>query len=234
MGGEYLTLKLSEANAKVRLIVHEPKLPRELEGLRRSEVRAFNLPAGESAGGFLVCIGKGLCGSLCYAQQGRYRMPQASEPREANLAEVRRLLAQGEEVLSRALVSLVSESRARLVRLHDSGDFFSQSYLDSWLVTARALPRVVFYCYTKSLTLNWEGAPRNLRVTQSLGGRDDHLVNLEKPHARIFSSVEAREEAGYIDGDSSDLPAIVGETRIGLVYHGVRKLTKPQTLALAR
>lgn len=35
------------------------------------------------------------------------------------------------------------------VRLHDSGDFFSQDYLAQWLEVIRARPRTRFYCYTK-------------------------------------------------------------------------------------
>ena len=40
---------------------------------------------------------------------------------------------------------------AGVVRVHDSGDFFSQEYFDAWLEVARGRPRTRFYAYTKSL-----------------------------------------------------------------------------------
>ena len=70
--------------------------------------------------------------------------------------------------------------------------------------------------------------PNNFKITQSLGGKYDNLVNLNMPHSRIFSSHDARINAGYIDGNVNDVPAIEGEQNIGLVYHGQRKLTDAQ------
>jgi hypothetical protein len=71
--------------------------------------------------------------------------------------------------------------------------------------------------------------PQNLRITQSLGGKYDNLVNLGRSHSRIFSSHEAREAASYVDGNVNDIPAIEGDIAIGLVYHGGRNLTPAQT-----
>ena len=41
-----------------------------------------------------------------------------------------------------------------VIRIHESGDFYSREYLEKWLEIARHFetnPRVVFACYTKSL-----------------------------------------------------------------------------------
>ena len=70
--------------------------------------------------------------------------------------------------------------------------------------------------------------PDNLRITQSLGGRYDNLVQLDMPHSRIFSTDEDRIAAGYIDGNVNDVPAIEGLVQIGLVYHGNKGLTEGQ------
>jgi hypothetical protein len=37
----------------------------------------------------------------------------------------------------------------RWVRIHDSGDFFSDEYTQAWLRVMRARPTVLFYAYTK-------------------------------------------------------------------------------------
>ena len=115
------------------------------------------------------------------------------------------------------------------VRIHDAGDFYNQRYYNNWCDIARRLPDHIFYAYTKALNLDlYSGKPDNLRIIQSLGGKHDGLVDMSRPHSRIFASDDARIAAGYVDGNVNDLPAIEGIVNIGLVYHGVRKLTLPQ------
>jgi len=48
------------------------------------------------------------------------------------------------------------------------------------------------------------------------------------PHSRIFADDEARINAGYVDGNVNDVPAIEGIVQIGLVYHGQKKMTESQ------
>lgn len=68
---------------------------------------------------------------------------------------------------------------AKAVRIHASGDFFSQHYFDLWLTLARVRPDVEFWAYTKSLRF-WvnriDTIPDNLTLTASYGGKDDHLI----------------------------------------------------------
>jgi hypothetical protein len=42
---------------------------------------------------------------------------------------------------------------ARLVRLHVSGDFFSDNYFLAWMDVAEVRPEILFYTYTKSLPI---------------------------------------------------------------------------------
>jgi len=113
------------------------------------------------------------------------------------------------------------------IRLHNSGDFYTRWYYQMWLEIAHERNDLTFYVYTKSLPfLQWEAHPENFRVTQSVGGKKDHLIDYQKPHSRIFSSHEDRKKMNYIDGNESDLPAALGEIKIGLVYHGNRNLTE--------
>ena len=83
---------------------------------------------------------------------------------------------------------------------------------------------------TKSLHLDlWSGKPDNFRIVQSVGGKMDSAVDIKRPHSRIFADHGARRAAGYVDGNVNDGPAIRGERRIGLVYHGQRNLTPAQS-----
>ena len=109
-----------------------------------------------------------------------------------------------------------------MIRIHDSGDFFSRWYLDAWLTVAQLHPRILFYAYTKSVPMIPGTLPRNMVVTFSEGGIWDNKIN-GRPHARIFPDQATREAAGYTEGNESDLPAVKGETRIGLVYHGTKR-----------
>lgn len=192
------------------------------------KVIGFGIPADhnfqDSSGQTVnTCPGATACRSVCYAKQGRYLMPNVMQARQDNLS------ASLSETFVADMVKALTRARTyNVVRIHDSGDFYNQTYFDKWVAIAEALPQRIFYAYTKNHTLNMANKPDNLRVVRSLGGRWDKLVNLTESHSRIFASEQAREAAGYIDGNKSDIPAIEGEVKIGLVYHGVKKLTQAQ------
>ena len=162
-------------------------------------------------------------------------------PRARNLAVLRHIkeTAQhpslyGAGVLMLALMPHVKRPAKRgtklVVRIHDSGDFFSPWYLDMWIEIARALPEVEFYGFTKAITM-WQDStpPANLSIVQSVGGTQDKHIDETLPHSRVFASHEDRKAAGYVDGNDEvlgDIPAIVGDIKIGLVYHGTETLHK--------
>jgi hypothetical protein len=170
-----------------------------------------------------TCPGALACAGVCYAKQGGYRYPASKAARAHNLA-----LSQDDSFAAFIIGDLARMRSVNTVRIHDSGDFYSQEYLNKWATVARAMPHLTFYAYTKSLTLDFSGLPDNFKVTQSLGGKYDDHVDLSRPHSRIFSTHEDRERAGYIDGNVSDAPAIQGLVQIGLVYHGNANLTPAQ------
>lgn len=71
--------------------------------------------------------------------------------------------------------------KAKAVRIHMSGDFYSQDYFDLWLKICRDNPTVEFWAYTKSLKY-WvnrlQNIPNNLTLTASRGGKNDELIDL--------------------------------------------------------
>ncbi len=200
------------------------------EKLKKTRTVSFNLPAFRSRDGHVTCPMAGICAGPCYARQGRIIMPQAQNTREFNLAIARADLP----AFERYAVLDLARIRTKSIRVHDSGDFYSQAYLDSWLRIMRQYPQKRFYAYTKCLHLDWSQTPPNFQVVYSLGGKLDHLIDLTKPHARIFATHDDRKQAGYVDGNKTDRPAQRGEIKIGLVYHGTRNLTPAQTQSLTR
>jgi len=195
-------------------------------------IACFSIPAdldfelaGERAN---TCPGASACAGVCYAKQGKYKIPVVAAARRFNLDLS---LAPGfVEKLMEDLSALTNRRRPiTVVRLHDSGDFYSQRYLDDWARIAARMPGVEVYAYTKSHHLDFSRTPANLRIIRSLGGKFDALIDLGRQHSRIFSTHEDRERAGYVDGLIGDGPALDGEVKLGQVYHGSRRMTEPQT-----
>lgn len=131
-------------------------------------IKTFGLPAGST------CPGKGgqVCVE-CYAQKGCYRFGVVRK------AQAKRMALSMSSRFVGLMTSEIKRSKCRYVRIHDSGDFYSQAYLDKWVAIAKECPDRKFYCYTKSLHLDWsefDSLP-NCARTQSLGGKYDEMVN---------------------------------------------------------
>lgn len=181
--------------------------------LKKLDTVSFGLPA------IKACPMAGSCASVCYATQGTYKWKPVAKARDFNFTLAKQANFQS------MLIEDLKTIKNKIVRIHDSGDFFSQDYLNAWFNAIKLFPKKKFYAYTKSLHLDWSGTPANLQVIQSQGGKLDHLIDVNKSHSRIFATEENRLQAGYIDGNENDLPAIEGKIKIGLVYHGVKNLT---------
>lgn len=185
----------------------------------------FGIPAFASETGFKTCPMAGACAGYCYARQGAYTFPVVKAARESNLRETQNTAS----FTAKAMSDLRNMRKVTTVRVHDSGDFYSQEYLNAWYAIARAFPDIVFYAYTKSLHLDlWSKKPRNFRIIQSVGGVMDDDINTRRPHSRVFPTDYARRQAGYGDGHITDTLAIRGARKIGLVYHGTANLTPAQ------
>jgi len=172
----------------------------------------YGIPAGRT------CPKAGACAEFCYAKKGNYtRFPTVKK------AQMKRF----KHTLSSTFVDdMIKHIKAKrtcsAIRIHDSGDFYHQSYLNKWTIIALNCPEVKFYCYTKSLHLNWKAfdALPNTKKIQSEGGKLDEEIDYDKPHARIFNDTTALLSAGYVDCSVDDSIAANPDTiRVGLVVH---------------
>jgi hypothetical protein len=122
--------------------------------------------------------------------------------------------------------------RGKFIRIHDSGDFFTEDYLRLWLRIAEMTPEVTFYCYTKEVSMFKRivepNCPANFKYLYSLGGREDHLVDLEKDrHADVFPNDAAILDAGYSNQSDSDLLAItLPSNKIGIPQNNIPHFKK--------
>lgn len=121
----------------------------------------------------------------------------------------------------------------KAVRIHDSGDFFSKEYALEWIDIAYEFPDILFYAYTKEVLMFRDIKanyliPDNFRWLYSLGGKQDHLLDLEtERHAEVFPTEEEIEAAGYKSQDASDLLAILlPTTRVGIPANNIRHFKK--------
>lgn len=99
----------------------------------------FNLPASTSVCGRL-CPG-------CYAHREQIRFPAVLTARQARLTA-----SQQPDFAQRIITELKSRrTLPTYFRVHASGDFYSQAYIDAWHTIATQFPTIGFYAYTKRL-----------------------------------------------------------------------------------
>lgn len=192
---------------------------------------------------FNACPNAGPCARVCYARFGTYQFSNVKARHLANLEyvleEPRAWQTQMTTELRHPrfrrkrdrsgldhdpedlwLTNWVQRGGAA-IRIHDAGDFFADWYLDLWLTIARDHPSILFYAYTKevSMFLNYhDRLPENFRVIFSYGGLQDNLINpAQHRHADVFPDLSTLEQAQYLDQSESDLIAICAPTtRIGI------------------
>lgn len=218
--------------------VARPQLLRQNRELREIGVWNWTLPALgarlDDGRTILTCPQAGACASLCYARNGTYLFRNVKAAHARNL---KRVLDDLDNWKGEMVAEARKRARGGYIRIHDSGDFFSDEYLRAWLDIAAQVPEVTFYCYTKEVSrfkrLVEGNAPANFKWLYSMGGKEDHLIDVENDrHAEVFPSAESLEAAGYFNQEESDVLAIEAPTnRIGIVANNISHFRKRQGAA---
>lgn len=196
-------------------------------------IGVFSLPAGHT------CPAANLCKSMvnritgkitdgpnvqfrCFAAAAENMFPNVRLGRWNNYDKLAacRTVPEMARLIARSI-----PKKSALVRIHASGDFFSQDYFDAWMIVASNNPGIIFYAYTKMLPL-WIRRKKmltsNFRLVASKGGKFDKLI---KPHklrcAHVaFSESEAAENEWPIDHDDSHVWNYDGD--FALLLHGTQ------------
>lgn len=116
------------------------------------DVLIFNLPS------VVTCPNCDQCKKGCYASKAETLYPFVWKSRCRNLE------ASFQADFVPRMVTIINRAKPRYVRIHESGDFYSQEYADKWSEIAEALPHVRFYCYTKS---PYRPAGKNINIVES-------------------------------------------------------------------
>lgn len=156
----------------------------------------------------------------CYAasEEAIYKSVRISRWRNYNLLKAAKTIEEQTNLIHRSL----PKGRG-IVRVHVSGDFFSESYFLAWLNVAINNSDKIFYGYTKCLPFlvkYKKQIPSNFRFTASIGGTRDDLIdkhNLKYAEV-VFSPQEARQKKLRIDHDDS--LAMKGSKSFSLLLHG--------------
>jgi len=201
-----------------------------------------------------TCPSAGICASVCYARNGTYLFSNVLAAHTRNLQLViddhlawremmitelhqtrftrpapPRLLPISYDLIADDWLRHWCETGTPAIRIHDSGDFFADWYLDDWLYIARQTPAIMFYAYTKEIEMLQTASdiPANFRWLASTGGTQDHLIDDTVRHADVFPDEQTLTDAGYSSQDASDLLAVLWPTtRIGIPANNIKHFNR--------
>jgi Gene product 88 len=195
----------------------------KMKKIETADVYNWGIPAFMSKNGTRTCPMAGVCASGCYAQSGSYRYSNVASKYESRLELA--LSPQFETVIGQEIQYVKARASKRgkpcIIRIHDSGDFFSKEYTEKWLNIIQSHSDIVFYAYTKQVSqFKALDLPPNLIMIYSYGGREDHLIDPERDrHSAVFQDEKSLNEAGYANASQDDMVAIGSCLKIGLVFH---------------
>lgn len=102
---------------------------------------SWSLPAGKSQ----TCPGEtGVCARRCYAMRGHYVHSTVKALYLRNLQ-----FSRTEDFVGWFVATLRSHM-AQVLRVHTSGDFYDQGYIEKWQQIVQASPNTQFFAYTRS------------------------------------------------------------------------------------
>jgi len=179
----------------------------------------------------------------CFAAMAEVR-PNVRDARWYNYDLLRESMYTSKETQDKAMGNLILSSldkqpEKKLIRVHESGDFWTENYLKAWINVANELNDRIFYAYTKSLN-SWlhlnEWIPKNLYLTASHGGAlDDLILAYPKVFFRVayvvYSEEEAEKRGLEIDHDDS---LCLGDKSFALLVHGSQRAGSEASKAISK
>lgn len=192
-----MTFKAAKESAKYITVSEGNK---KLVPTKNTKYIIFNLPA------IITCPGATEhCKFLCYALKAERCYKTARIARQRNYIDtmrpdfVERMIFTIEANLNRPGYKAAKKI---IVRIHESGDFYSKRYAMYWVQIAAHFsndPRVKFMAYTKSVWFfDGEEIPENMTVRFSIWDdtKAEDLALAVKNNLPTYSAVESFEEAG--------------------------------------
>ena len=153
-------------------------------------ILVFDIPAVKT------CLNSSTCAASCYAVKAQNMYPNTKIMRDTNLW----LFHNKENVLFDMLSTQIKNSKTNVVRIHGSGDFFNQKYIDFWNRIIMLYPLKKFYAYTKvEKILDFSIIERNTNfnlISSFINGElnygtHDYVENLSKEYGSFICPASA-------------------------------------------
>lgn len=137
------------------------------------------------------------CEIFCYATKAEKAYPTCLPSRERNLAESKK--AEFAANMTETILQIAKGTKKKniIVRIHESGDFYNQSYVNAWLEimdNCKADKRIKFIAYTKSFKF-FDGVklPKNFSLRASIWSdtKPEQLEIVKRNNWNIYTAVES-------------------------------------------
>lgn len=99
-----------------------------------------------------------LCKKFCYAKKAERIYKNTYNSRFLNTIKTL------SESFTKEAIKEIDKRKSNYIRIHESGDFYSQEYLNKWFEICRAIPDKKFLVYTQMWNLKWRNKPKNMVV----------------------------------------------------------------------
>jgi hypothetical protein len=177
----------------------------------------FNLPDA------YTCPGSSLgCLQFCYA-----RPSKSNNPKSTALARYARYLITLRPDFADIMVNELKSKKKSVVRIHESGDFYSVAYFKKWIEIAKKLPGKTFYAYTKSwfIAQYLDELPDNFIIIFSLDKTNFYLFK-----GLIQKILEARVKGKRVGISYVNTHTEEDERNIAEIERYMEKLVCPATI----
>ena len=204
--------------------------------LRKTGIYGWTLPAHwvklSNGKKFNTCPNAGVCAAFCYAKSGTFMFKNV---RAAHIKKLEMVLYKPEAWID-AMNNELAKTKydKKYIRLHDSGDFFSEEYALNWFKIMIANPQCTFYAYTKEVELFKyklsDQIPDNFILIYSFGGKQDHMIDKDiDRNADVYTDYDRMISEGYFDIEDDDKLAAIGESKkVGIYRNNIPYLIKKQ------
>ena len=102
------------------------------------------------------------CKKYCYAKKAYRQYPATKTAWDENM-----VMSKDMKFVENITDFIKNQRKWESFRIHTSGDFYCQRYLNKWFKIAKEYPTKIFYAYTKSTMLDFTKRPSNFIVLLS-------------------------------------------------------------------
>lgn len=117
-------------------------------------IASFSLPPVES------CLFHKYCADKCYAKKAYKAYPNTKNAYDRNF----RIVKENPDEFKKQIVEFLNNYPRKYFRIHVSGDYYSQAYLNMWIEIAKQFPNIHFMSFTKCYSFDYSGKPDNMEV----------------------------------------------------------------------